>query len=333
MISAILDDSFRAAGLETHGVVCGAALREVCSGMPASLRERLGTDEAGCAVVAALAYGEGPDAAPSGASFPPFEAFPGPLARLARFARADWYAELGARLKKAAALIREGLRSVGEDPGPAGEWRYFVNSRLPEKRLAIEAGIGTPGRNGLVMVPKRGSAVVLGALLPPAGVSLSPIREAEPIAASTWTPDAECEGCGACVAACPTGALDAGGAFARERCLQHWSSIPGTLPPDIEAAWGERLYGCDACQEACPRFKPDASASTSRGLLGPGLPAAWLVSASDAEIGAALKGTVLGMRWIAIGALRRNAALALRGVGGVAANNEVTGYRETRAFD
>lgn len=333
MTSTILDDSFRAAGIETHGVVCGAGLREICSGMPASLRGRLGIDEAGCAVVAALAYGEGPDPAKAAASLPPREAFPGPLARLARFARADWYAELGARLKEAAGLIRERLRSEGEDPGPAREWRYFVNSRLPEKRLAVEAGLGTPGRNGLVMVPRRGSAVVLGALLPPARVSLTPIREAGPIAASTWAPDGECEGCGACVAACPTGALDAEGAFARERCLQHWSPIPGALPPDIESAWGERLYGCDACQEACPRFRPDASASTRRGLLGPGLPAAWLVSASDAEIGAALRGTVLGMRWIAIGALRRNAALALRGAGGVAANDEISGYRDARAFD
>jgi epoxyqueuosine reductase QueG len=310
----ILHDSFLEAGIAAGGVVGGASLRDACSGMPASLRDRLGIDDASCAVVAALAYGEGPDAPPPSASLPPFAAFPGPLARLARFARADWYAELGARLRDAAARIRRRILEEGGDPGPAREWRYFVNSALPEKRLALEAGLGRLGRNGLVLLPEQGSAVVLGALLLPARVRRMEIRPSPP----RDPPNAEglaapfCVGCGACIAACPTRALDAKRGFDRERCLQHWSSIPGALPPEVEAAWGDRLYGCDACQEACPRYKPDASARTNRGLLGPGLPAAWLVSAPESEIRYALRRTVLGMRWIAIGALKRNAGLALR---------------------
>ena len=51
---------------------------------------------------------------------------------------------------------------------------------------------------------------------------------------------------------------------------------------------------------------------TFRGLLGPCLPASWLVSTQAAEIQAALKGTVLGMKWISKDALKRNAGLALR---------------------
>jgi epoxyqueuosine reductase len=310
----ILHDSFLEAGIATSGLVGEAPLRYACSGMSASLRDRLGIDGASCAVVAALAYGEGPDAAPPSASLPPFAAFPGPLARLARFARADWYAELGARLRDAAARIRRRILEEGGDPGPARDWRYFVNSALPEKRLALEAGLGRLGRNGLVLLPEQGSAVVLGALLLPSRVGRSGILPAPP----RDPPNAErfaapfCEDCGACIAACPTGALDAERGFDRERCLQHWSSIPGALPPEIEAAWGDRLYGCDTCQEACPQYRPDASARTLRGLLGPGLPASWLISAPESEIRKALKGTVLGMRWIAIDALKRNAGLALR---------------------
>ncbi len=297
------------AGLSHCGIVGKAGLRELCAGMPPELLARLGVDDAGSAIVAALPYGEGPPGPPSWA-LPPasttgVEGGPGPLARLARFARADWYGELGARLKDGAARIRRRLAEGGVDPGLPNEWRHFANSRLPERPLAIAAGLGKPGRHGLVMLPGHGSAVALGLLLCPVEF------EAPPTPPSVGM-DPSCADCRACVAACPTGALDSG-AFVRELCLQHWSSLPGPLPAAIEAAWGDRLYGCDSCQEACPRFRPDASASTGRGLLGPGLPARWLLATPEAEIRAALRGSVLGMKWISAAALKRNAALASRG--------------------
>jgi len=240
--------------------------------------------------------------------------YPGPLARIARFARADWYAELRARLQNAASRMRFRIKEGGAEPGPSRDWRYFANSRLPERRLALEAGLGMLGRHGLVMVPGHGSAVVLGILLLPASVIVPPGFAQEP--PQSGPPSASCAVCEACEEACPTGALSPKRGFVRELCLQHWSSLPGALPPAVEAVWGDRLYGCDLCQEACPLFEPDASAETSRGRLGPGLPAAWLAAAPEGEIRTALKGSVLGMRWIAIEALRRSAALVLRGLDG-----------------
>ena len=307
--SEILTSSFLEAGIGCFGIVGEDRFREACSAMPTALRERLGLGGAAGAIAVALAYGEGPEAAQLSAAMPSFRDCPGPKARLARFARADWYGELAARLKDAAARIRARLREEGRDPWPAREWRYFVNSGLPEKRLALEAGLGRLGRHGLVMLPGHGSAAVLGVLVLPPDAATA----AEPVAAGDARRlSPSCGQCAKCVAACPTGALAPDGGFARELCLQHWSSIPGALPAPVEAAWGDRLYGCDACQEACPLFSPDAAASTLRGRLGPGLPAAWLVSAPESEIRSTLRGTVLGMRWIAIDALRRNAGMALR---------------------
>lgn len=300
--NAILRSSLREAGIADYGLLGGAALREACSGLPEPLRDSLGVEAAGGAIAAALPYGEGPPSPPAWAGQP--------LARLAFFARANWYAELGARLEAAASRIRRRLREEGFEPGKRREWRYFANSRLPEKRLALASGLGRLGRHGLVMLPGPGSAVVLGLLL-------SPLEVEAPEAVPVRLDDA-CEGCGACVAACPTGALKAvpgaplseGEGFVRELCLQNWTTIPGPLPPAIEAAWGNRLYGCDACQEACPRFAPDPAAVTGRGLLGPGLSAPWLAASTEAEIKTALRGSVLGMRWIPVEALRRNAALS-----------------------
>ena len=305
----IAESSLRAAGLDHFGFVGAAALREACSGMPDEPFARLGLEGAGCAVVAALPYGEGPSGAAGGPE--PL----GPLARLARFARADWYAELGARLKDAASRMRARLAQSGVDPGQAREWRRFANSRLPERRLALDAGLGRLGRHGLVMLPGHGSAVVLGVLLCPIETEAAAGPRGGPRGGPCDGPcdglDPSCAGCRSCADACPTGALASGG-FVRALCLQHWSSIPGPLPPAIETAWGDRLYGCDICQEACPRFRPDASAVTGRGLLGPGLPARWVATAPAEEIRAALRHSALGMGWISVDALKRNALLALR---------------------
>jgi len=304
----ILGDSLREAGLTAFGFLSAASLREACSGLDRASFDRCGIGESGGAAAAALAYGEGP------AGLPPWAAgYPGPLARIGRFARANWYAELGHRLELAAASARAAVVAAqppapeGHGPGKATEWRRFVNSRLPEKRLALAAGLGAIGRNCLLLLPRPGSAIVLGILLVPPSFRLEPAGE--PSLGSPGEPElcADCADCGLCVAACPTGALRGDGSLDRELCLQHWSSVPGPLPPAVEAAWGDRLYGCDACQEACPRFRPEALASCSRGQLGPGLPAAFLAGASDETLHRCLKGSALGMGWISLDALRRNA--------------------------
>jgi epoxyqueuosine reductase QueG len=296
----ILESSLLEAGLSAFGFLSGERLAAACRDMPVEARSRCGIDTARGAVVAALAYSDGPVPGARSEPAPWAAGYSGPRARIARFARANWYTELGARLALSAARSRAALLEAGIEPGPKGDWRRFVNSRLPEKRLAVEAGLGRIGRHCLLMLPKAGSAVVIGVLISPL-----------PLPDSASSPrdilDADCENCGACVAACPTGALRGDGSLERERCVQHWSSVPGPLPAAVDAVWGDRLYGCDACQEACPRFRPDASARTERGILGPGLPASWVVSASEGEIRASLRGSALGMGWISISALKRNA--------------------------
>jgi epoxyqueuosine reductase QueG len=310
----IVEAALRAAGIEAFGILGEDALASACSGLGPEARSRYGLDSARSALVAALPYGEGPRGGPAWASAWGAE-HPGPLAAIGRFARANWYAELVARLEAAIASSREGLSLAGIEPGQPKAWRRMANSGLPEKRMALASGLGSLGRHGLVMVPPHGSAVVLGVLLLPIALEDSAPRAAQF--------SSLCESCGLCAAACPTGALsgsyglDSGDGrlvgFKRELCLQHWSSVPGELPPAVDAAWGDRLYGCDVCQEACPLFRPDPGASTERGLLGPGLPASWLVSASEEEIRANLKGSALGMAWISPVALKRNAWHLTRG--------------------
>ena len=297
----ILDTALDLVGLPLRGYVGGAALAEATAALSPDTRAKCGIDEARGAVVAALPYGEGPAEEPAWA-----RDWSGPRAGIAHFARANWYGELAARLKGAAASARADLAAAGAAQGPSRAWRYFVNSRLPEKRLALLAGLGRIGRNSLLMVEGAGPGSVLGLLLLP----FDPSPEAsEP---ASHEPGASCGSCRACVEACPTGALSPEGGFERQRCLQHWSTVEGRLPPGIEAAWGQRLYGCDACLEACPAFKPTAAFATELGRLGSGLPVSWLAASSDEEIRGRLAGSALGRGWIPPSALRRNASLAAR---------------------
>ncbi len=294
----------------------GSDFHRLCGGLPDPVRGRYGLKGARACLVAALAYTEGPSEAPAWAG-----GGRDGLAGLARFARANWYAEMLRRLGLLASGARDKVLGLGLDPGPPTAWRTLANSGLPERALALGAGLGSRGLNQLLIAGRPadkgrlGPGVILGLLLLP----FDPADFAEP--SSLGKPleglgpgflDPVCPSCGACVAACPSGALDLQGGFKREACVQHWTTRPGDLPVRIEAAWGRRLYGCDACLEACPYFAPRPEAYPAPGGLGPGLPVSWLLSAADGDLKKALKGTALGLGWMPLEAWRRNARLSLK---------------------
>jgi epoxyqueuosine reductase len=296
-------------GLAHRAFIGGEALEAWVAGIAPEKRLRYGLDDLGAVMVAALAFDEGPAGPPDSPAAPR-------LARLGRFARANWYGEILARLKAAAVAARAALVAAGYDPGPARLWRQLANSALPERPLALAAGLGRLGRSGLLLVPKDGPGVVLGLLLLPGRLGGFLAGEAPAFETrARRSPDETCGSCRACVDACPTGALSADGSFERERCIQHWTSRAGGLPGIVEEHWGERLYGCDSCTEACPRFSDRSTIVPTLGLLGPGLPAAEIAAASDSELRSRFKGSVLGQAWIEPEALRRNARLCLASQG------------------
>ena len=290
-------------------------------------------DSAGAMLVVALRYA--PDVEPEsdeeraarGLAPLPVAKQGRPVAAVGRFARANWYRETIARLADCVKSISDEARARGLPVFSPREWHRFSNSRFPEKALAVAAGLGTIGRNGLLIArrtgnaesqdsrcteisswPKWSSAVVLGLVLLPFDIGM----EAGTLHDEPIMPLALCGTCQRCVDACPTGALALAELprYERARCIQNYTSGTGLLPEDIQSAWGNQLYGCDICLEACPYFKPDSEASSTLGRIGGAFDAAFIAAMSDTDLRAVFKGSALDQKWIEPEALKRNAAFA-----------------------
>jgi epoxyqueuosine reductase len=148
--------------------------------------------------------------------------------RLARHTWRDYYAEL--RLKLAALAERIG-----------GTYRVLVDSsEHVDREAAVRAGLGFFGKNGLVIVPRLGSWIVLGTLV--SDVVLEP---GEPLGRN-------CGACRLCIEACPTAALVQEGVLDARLCLSYWTQARTALPEPMRERMGASVYGCDICQQVCP---------------------------------------------------------------------------------
>lgn len=169
-----------------------------------------------------------------GGPHPGAQARPAGTAFVSRFAWCpDYHGPVGDAMARLAAAI---------ESRTATPTRWYVDTGpVLEKAYAAAAGLGFIGRHGLLVHPRFGSFVFLGVLLTDAEVLPDVPRPALP----------GCGACTACVAACPTGALDTPYRLDVPRCLAHLTvTSKAPVPDDVPLAG--HLYGCDACQDACP---------------------------------------------------------------------------------
>jgi len=148
--------------------------------------------------------------------------------RLPRYAWRDHYAEL-----------REKLDALGRRLG--GRYRVLVDANQHvDREGARRAGLGFYGKNTLLITPRHGSWVVLGAL-----VTDVELEASAPLGL-------DCGSCRLCIDACPTGALDEPGVLDSTRCLSYWTQAPHAIPEPYREELGASVYGCDVCQDVCP---------------------------------------------------------------------------------
>ena len=114
-------------------------------------------------------------------------------------------------------------------------------SAIPERECALASGLGFPGVNGLVIHPAYGTFFVIGELVTDCRFIFdSPLTQT-------------CMECGACVNACPAGAISRQGVD-YTHCLSEITQKKGELTlQEQELVRGNGLmWGCDCCQNCCP---------------------------------------------------------------------------------
>lgn len=145
------------------------------------------------------------------------------------------------------------LRALGDQVGALTR-SYVDTGAVMERAWAAEAGLGFIGRNTCLIHPRQGSHLLLGAVLIAADLDLD-----EP-PAPTHPPG--CGQCRRCLAACPTGALDAEYSLDARRCISYLTiELKGSIPEALRPRMGNWIFGCDVCQDVCPYVRRFSTAA------------------------------------------------------------------------
>ncbi|KAF1009671.1 MAG: Epoxyqueuosine reductase [Luteibacter sp.] len=168
----------------------------------------------------------------------------GEKAYVARYALGrDYHKVMRNRLQKLAARITE---RVGDF-----SYRAYVDSApVLEKAIARNAGLGWIGKHTVLINKRAGSYFFLGKLYTDLPL---PADEAA---------SAHCGSCRRCIDICPTQAIVAPYRLDARKCISYLTiELRGSIPEELRAPMGNRVFGCDDCQLICPwnKFAQEAT--------------------------------------------------------------------------
>ena len=175
-------------------------------------------------------------------------------------------------------VLRAIAKELAEVHGPF-KHRILVDSpTLCERSLAVRAGLGFFGKNGLVISPEFGSRFNIGAMLLDISFAgscsaLGMWRETDSIANAlrarrSWVSfpsfgfaspasmeedtNACPHDCDLCIKACPNGAISEGEPLDASLCISYLTQKENLTNKEEKLLHGQ-LYGCDICQNVCPK--------------------------------------------------------------------------------
>lgn len=155
-------------------------------------------------------------------------------------------------------VVQDRLQAIAAEIGFSRHQVQVDATVLPERALARRAGLGWIGKNRFLTHPRLGGDVCLSELLVD-----QPLCSVE-----VEIQQAPCGDCGACMDACPTGALTPHGVDAARCLAYHTTQNRGTIPIELRGLINH-ILGCDLCLRACPYGKAAGEGGVSDdGFLG-----------------------------------------------------------------
>ncbi|MDE2155381.1 MAG: tRNA epoxyqueuosine(34) reductase QueG [Xanthomonadaceae bacterium] len=146
----------------------------------------------------------------------------------------DYHKLMRSRLQRLAERIHAAVGDFG--------YRAYVDSApVLEKALARNAGLGWIGKHTVLINRSAGSYFFLGELY-----TDLPLPVDAPAGA-------HCGSCSRCIEICPTRAILGPYRLDARRCISYLTiELRGSIPEDLRAPMGNRIFGCDDCQLVCP---------------------------------------------------------------------------------
>ncbi|MEP6609149.1 MAG: tRNA epoxyqueuosine(34) reductase QueG [Burkholderiaceae bacterium] len=229
----------------------------------------------------------------------------------------DYHKVLRERLQKLASRIEAHI----ERGGNRVRYRVTTDSApVLEVELAAKAGLGWRGKHTLLLSQDGGSMFFLGQILTDL-----------PLPVDTPVGD-HCGTCSRCIDVCPTRAITAPYQLDARRCISYLTiEHHGSIPVELRALIGNRVYGCDDCQLVCPWNRFARKSTLPDFDVRNGLDSAALVELfgwsesqfDERHVGSAIR-RIGHERWL------RNIAVAL---GNAPTSPEVVAALQTRADD
>jgi epoxyqueuosine reductase len=147
----------------------------------------------------------------------------------------DYHYVIREKLYMLLAFIQE---HVGVDSA-----RVFADSApVLERYWAQQAGLGAPGKNSNLILPRKGSFFFLSEIIIDVDLPID----------KPFTKDM-CGKCTRCMDSCPTGAIVAPRTINANRCTSYLTiELKDDMPAEMADKRKDYIFGCDICQKVCP---------------------------------------------------------------------------------